>query len=677
MKQRYSRWLAESRPLWAAVPVLIAVSLTYSNHFHNAFQFDDYHTILDNTSIRNLANIPKFFADGTTSSILPSNQTWRPLVTTSLAIDYRLGGGYNTFFFHLSTFVWFLTLLVLMALLFQPLLQRIDARPANSWIAWFAAAWFGLHPAIAETVNYVIQRAELLSTLGIVAGLLVYIRFPASRNRCLYLLPVAAGLLSKAPALIFPAVLAAYVFLVEEAADGQKWRRVLRECLPALGLSILFALLQWGLTPRGYSPGSISAYRYLLTQPYVWFRCFVSFFLPLHLSADTDLRPLETIFCLEAVGGLLFVAALLALIGLLARRRSGLPAAFGLTWFVLGLIPASVFPLAEAENDHRMFLPFVGMVLAASWTAAWLVSRRPAMRDLRLAAITGAACLLLVCAAGTRRRNQVWHTPESLWEDVTLKSPRNGRGLMNYGLTRMSAGDFSGALTYFERALAYTPNYPTLEINLGIDCAAMGREAEAERHFQRAIRLAPAQADGHFFFGRWLRAHGRRDQAISEFRNAVAISPARMDARLLLLESYAEQRDFTALVPLAADTVKLAPGDPAARRFAEMKPDAARPPLPARSGVSPEALIELSLQAYQRKDFAACLTFAQAALQMRSGYAEAYNNIAAADNALGRWDDAIQAGREAVRLKPEFQLARNNLQWAEWQKAHAAAARKP
>lgn len=676
MKKHYGRWLSRFAILSAAVPVWIAVTLTYANHFHNAFQFDDFHTILNNTYIRSLANIPKFFADGTTSSILPANQTWRPLVTTSLAIDYRLGGGYNPFYFHLSTFFWLLTLLVLLALLFQSILQRIEPRPANYWIAWFAAAWFGLHPAIAETVNYIIQRADLMSTLGLVAGLLLYTRFPAWRHRGLYLLPVTAGLLSKAPALIFPAMLAAYIFLIEEQADRHAWRRVARRCLPALVLSIVFIVLQWALTPRAYSPGSVSAYRYGITQPYVWFRCFVSFFLPLHLSADSDLQPLATVFSLEAVGGFLFVAALTTAIYLTARRRSGLPVAFGLTWFVLGLIPASVFPLAETENDHRMFLPFVGMVLAASWTGAWLVSHRPAMRDVRLASLAGAACLLLICAAGTHRRNQVWHTPESLWEDVTLKSPRNGRGLMNYGLARMSAGDFAAALGYFEGALRYTPNYPTLEVNLGIDCAAMGRQAEAERHFQRAIQLAPAQPDGHFIFGRWLRDQGRRDQAISEFRAAIVLSPARMDARLLLLQSYADQRDFAALTPLAVDTLKLAPDDPAARRFAEMRPGPVRATASAGLSVSPEALIELSLQAYQKKDYAACITFAQAALQMRSGYAEAYNNITAANNALGRWDDAIQAGREAVRLKPDFQLARNNLQWAEWQKTHAAAERK-
>jgi tetratricopeptide (TPR) repeat protein len=56
-------------------------------------------------------------------------------------------------------------------------------------------------------------------------------------------------------------------------------------------------------------------------------------------------------------------------------------------------------------------------------------------------------------------------------------------------------------------------------------------------------------------------------------------------------------------------------------------------------------------------------------LQLRSDYAEAYNNIAAGHQALGEWDEAIAAAQEAIRLRPDFQLARNNLAWSLRQRA--------
>src|SRR4051812_32978767 len=105
--------------------VLIATTITYSNHFHNAFHFDDAHTVENNIYIRNIRNIPLFFKDGTTSSVLPQNQSYRPIVTTTLAIDYWFGKGYNLFYFHLSTFILFLAQGVLMFMFFSGIAKKI------------------------------------------------------------------------------------------------------------------------------------------------------------------------------------------------------------------------------------------------------------------------------------------------------------------------------------------------------------------------------------------------------------------------------------------------------------------------------------------------------------------------------------------------------------------------
>src|ERR671915_556487 len=87
--------------LCAGVSALLL--LAYSNHFNNSFHFDDFHTIQDNVHIRTLDNIPKFFSDARTFSNLPTHQVYRPLLTTSLAVDYVRGNG-QTFAFHLTTF---------------------------------------------------------------------------------------------------------------------------------------------------------------------------------------------------------------------------------------------------------------------------------------------------------------------------------------------------------------------------------------------------------------------------------------------------------------------------------------------------------------------------------------------------------------------------------------------
>src|ERR1700719_4158002 len=95
----------------------------YSNHFQNSFHFDDAHTIETNSAIRELRNIPLFFRDATTFSSLPSNQSYRPLVSTLLAIDYSLGHGLQPFWFHLSIFALFIALVLLVAFVIYRLID--------------------------------------------------------------------------------------------------------------------------------------------------------------------------------------------------------------------------------------------------------------------------------------------------------------------------------------------------------------------------------------------------------------------------------------------------------------------------------------------------------------------------------------------------------------------------
>ena len=74
--------------------LLAGITVAYCNHFSNEFHFDDSHTVVDNPTIRSLHNVPRFLTDASTFSVLPANQTYRPMVSASLALDYALGHGY-------------------------------------------------------------------------------------------------------------------------------------------------------------------------------------------------------------------------------------------------------------------------------------------------------------------------------------------------------------------------------------------------------------------------------------------------------------------------------------------------------------------------------------------------------------------------------------------------------
>ncbi len=660
--------------------LLLALLATYWNHFHNAFHFDDFHAITENPAIRSLANVPRFFLDARTFSVLPSHYSYRPLISASLALDYRLGNGLVPLWFHISTFVWYVVQLGLMYLLFKRIMDHSGAQRQSAYLSIFAVACYALHPANAETVNYVIQRGDLYSTLGVVAGLVVYGYWPGGRKWGVYLAPVVLGALAKPSALVFPALLFVYSLLFESSNDLINWfqvRRAALRCLPAAAASVALAIFETAMTPKTFVAGAVSRAQYWQTQPIVALHYFKSFYLPTELSADTDRPLVANVFSEGSVIGLVFLCALLMAAGTLLRRRETRPAAFGLLWFLIALLPTSLIPLAEPDNDHRMFFPFVGLTLAVTWGAYLFLEKRKARwtenRAARLAIAGAALCILAAFAYGTRVRNEVWRSEESLWLDVTEKSPHNGRGLMNYGLSQMEKGNTAGAYGYFQRASALTPNYPTLEINLGVAAGALGRDAEAEQHFRRAITLAPQDSQSYSFFGRWLRGRARIGEAIAMLNRSAELNPADLEPRYALMAIYSQQADWPGLKRVTEEVLKLAPGDPEARRYwslAQNPPARVAPAGPlAAAAPSADRYLNLSLVYCQTGRFQDCVHAAREALRLHPNYAEAYNNIAAAYQSMGRWDEAIEAAQHAIRLKPDFQLARNNLAYASSQKA--------
>jgi Flp pilus assembly protein TadD len=380
------------------------------------------------------------------------------------------------------------------------------------------------------------------------------------------------------------------------------------------------------MTPRTWVAGAANARSYLITQPYVTLLYFKTFFWPTGLSADYDLNPFTTTNDARFWVGIVFVALVIAAAIAAANCKRTRMIGFGLLWFLIALLPTSLFPLAEVMNDHRTFLPYIGLVIAIAGAAALLVGLLDRQRSWTKAT---SAVVLFLCASGyaTFQRNSVWKTEETLWHDVAIKSPGNGRGLMNYGNTLMAKGDFAGALDYFHRAQEFTPQYSVLLINLAIAEDATKQSVQAEQHFKEALRLAPSSPDSYTYYARYLLSHSRVEEARAFLQSALELSPADLTARDLLARADAE-----------------APNQPAPQ--------------------TPEYYLDLSLQFYGEERYVESIVASRRALDLRPGYAEAWNNICAANNKLGRYDEAAVACEQALRLKPDFELARNNLQYA-------------
>ncbi len=632
---------------------LVVLVLTYSNHFRNAFHFDDSHTIVNNNYIRDIGNIPLFFKDVTTSSSLPQNHIYRPVVTTLNAIDYWIGGRIDPFYFHLSIFLWYVVQSALMFFLFRNLLNLSCAHRWNSFIALFATAFYALHTANAETINYILARSDSFSTLCIVASLLLY-QIPWTRRYYLYLLTMAVGILTKLTGTMFVPILFLYILFFEEAAslnDLVKFKNTKKlvnafvKSIPATLLAVsLLSLNLFYMAPEKLTQNPTTRFDYFITQFFVITHYIGNFFLPLNLSTATDFKVISSITDSRVLWGLIAIIMLMVLIVVTFRSMKTRPISFGILWFFIALAPTSSFvPLYQIANSHRLFFPYIGLVLSVSWSIGLLLIKYEEVIQkkvtLRLLCPILATIIILAYAYGTYQRNRVWKTDESLWYDVTIKSPENGNGLMNYGLSQMEKGKYEVALQYYERALLYIPYYSFLHINLGILKNAMDKPVEAEKYFKNALNYDRNNPGSYYYYGKWLYEHKRDNEAKSLLEKGHKLSPGHVEMKELLdVVTVKQTEDINTRIKMLL-------------RITDEKSTA-------------ENFLELSLAYYEGGFYNKCVDACMEALAIRPDYALVYNNMCSAYNRLGRYDEAIEACKRALEISPDFERARNNLRRA-------------
>lgn len=652
---------SSSRLLLLGCLSTVALLLTYSNHFHNQFQFDDAHSIVSNGHIRDIRNIPSFFRDASTYTSLPSNQAHRPVVTTLNALDYWIAGGLDPFYFHVSIFLSFIVLGVLLFLMFKRILDVSSPHPWNIYFALAGASLFQFHAVNAETINYISARSDSFSTLCIVASLVLY-QHERTRRYHLHLLTMIVGIYTKQTAAMFAPLLFVYVVLfgascsgngVQSLLDRQRLRLALRESAPALLLTVVLSLVNVLLTPDAAisSNTTISRLDYLMTQLWVIAHYVWNFFVPVGLSADPHFTTLTRISDWRVVAGLTLILAMLGLAIAASRSRAGRPVAYGIIWFFLGLAPtSSIVPLFQVANYHRVFLPYIGLVLSIVAALSWGVRRSEGtFRESALARYCLLGSVLVIVAGhayGTRVRSEVWSTSESLWSDAARKNPDSGRTLLNYGLTLMEKGDYQEALRYYEEALALLPYYSYIHINLGILKDAMGDRDAAKRHFEDALRLGRSNPEAYYYYARASRKWGDDERSLRLLRRSLEVSPAHTKSRALLDS-------------LSTDRMQ------SAQRRLESLLGA------VESTPTAENYLDLSLVYYTLGRYEDCIAAATTALGLRPAYAPAYNNVCSAYSQLGEWDQAIAACQRALEIDPSFARARANLAWARQGRAAA------
>jgi tetratricopeptide (TPR) repeat protein len=237
---------------------------------------------------------------------------------------------------------------------------------------------------------------------------------------------------------------------------------------------------------------------------------------PFNLNIDPDVPVVTTFFSWRF---LIPLAVIGTLIYLTARARGSRIYFFCASWYFIVLSPSSsIVTLHDLAAEHRTYLAAYGLYLLFVLGLFQLRAKRATV-FLLLVVLTGSLGMTTI------KRNLVWRSELTLWEDTRRKSPRIVRPLINLGRAYGEAGETQKAIYYYEKSLAKAPAVFAPNYNLGDLYLAKGRVEEALQLFHRAQKLDSGVPEVHGKLGEIYLDQKQFKLAERYFKKAVELNP--------------------------------------------------------------------------------------------------------------------------------------------------------
>ena len=424
--------------------------LAYSNSFGTGLLLDNRQAILEDARVQawNATNLEQVFTHDYWNQRTIST-LYRPVTTLSFLFNYTvLGNGPNPAGYHWVNFALHSANVLLVYL--WGLLLFEEFAPAFA----LAAVW-AVHPVLTESVTNVVGRADLLATLGVLAGLLCHVHAASAtgRRKALYLaalaLSVAVGAFSKENAAVVVAAMVLYDVAYREKAS---WGARLSGYIAAIVPVAVFAAVRAKVLAA--MPESIPPfYDNPLTGPDFWASRLTAFKVlakgfglilwPRHLSIDYSYNQiplfgwhLETWEDWKAPLSLILCVAAAAIAMACYRRHK--PAFFFILFTFAALAPtANIFiTIGTIFGERFLYLPAIGAIACAVYFVFHAAGRwKEQFPSARKAAPAFFVLVALVFAARTWARNLDWADELSLWTSAAEASPGSYKTHMDLAST--------------------------------------------------------------------------------------------------------------------------------------------------------------------------------------------------------------------------------------------------
>jgi tetratricopeptide (TPR) repeat protein len=548
---------------------------------------------------------------------------WHPLTWLSLQVDASIWGSKPSGF-HLTNVVLHAANA---ALLFLALRALTGASGASAAVALL----FAIHPLRVESVAWVSERKDVLSTFFGLLALWAYAAYAAAPSVGRYLpvaLALALSLMAKPMLVTLPFLLLVLDWWpLGRVRVLHDWRRLAAEKLPLFTVvaavsGVAYVAQASGQATRDLSflplwmrvENAAASYATYLFKT-VW---------PFNLAIFYP-HPGPALPAWQVIGAVLLLVAVTAVAVLLRRRAPFLLA--GWLWYLGTLIPTIGLVQVgdQAMADRYTYFPQIGILLALCHGAAEL----PLFQGRR--AVVAAAAVSVALVAVMERQLTYWRDSVGLWEHVIEVSGTCPVALISIGQVRVEQERFEDALRYYKEAVDIAPYSVPGLTSLSNLLIRTGRQDEAVPHLQTLCRVVPDYALAHYQLGMIYFEQGNVDAAVGELREHCRLDPNSAAGYADLGSIYLRQDNLPAAPRLAADCF---------RRAVELEPDSAR----AHTGLG----LALSRLGKKREG----LAHLQAAARYEPGNAHTRALVGMALANCGDFRSAGDQLAEALRLEP-------------------------
>ena len=584
------------------------------------------------------------------SAIEREGHYW-PLVYTSFWLEHKLWG-LTPLGYHLVN--------VLLHLANSLLAWRLLALLAVPG-AWAAAVIFAVHPLHVESVAWIVERKDLLSTLFYFLAALAWIR-PGGPKIMLAAVLLVAALLSKSMPVTFPAALLIWYWWRERWPALREWAGL--ALLFAVALSITLADLAFYASRESLSLGYTFIERVQIASHALWFYAG-------KLVWPADLAVIYPHWEIGAAnpGAWLYVFAAAAATALLwfGRHRIGRGPVAAAAFFAVTLSPSLGFidygyMQFSFAADRFQYLAGLGPIaLAAGAGARLAVCYKPLEKvaPAALAAALAAFCVLTWNQAGIYRNAIVF------FEHVIAHNPAARDAHVNLGAEYMNVGRNEEGLEATLIAVEQRPEYAGGFLNLGLAYMRLERLPESREAVLRALELDPEYRDARQNLGEVLRRQGEYEAAVEQYREALRLDSdyasayAGLGQSLFQLERYAEAVEVidraieSGLTAFQAQTLNLVAAQALGRlgSFDEAELRTEQTAAEAPGDVRPAATrVALRIEAGQIAEAERVLG---SALDLYAGDAGALYNLGESLATLDAGGQALTAYRSALAADPD------------------------